>query len=120
MTSDHDDILPPEMPLAFDQDGRPCVVTEPAAHDDPEPDECGGLEIEPILDALMVGAPGLEDIGARVVLFAFMMPRSRQRPKCLRELGAWLGCSHTAAAGRLAKLRRILASELRDQLSKAP
>jgi hypothetical protein len=115
--SEASDIAPPEMPLAFDSDGRPVLVTEPAVYDEPQADGPGGLDLEPILDLFITGARNPREVGERVAILAFLMPRVNSRAKSLRELGAFLGCSHVAARSRLNRLRRILASELSDRLN---
>ena len=107
----------PEMPLAFDDAGRPVPVTEPAVYD--EPQEAGdGLDLEPILDLFLLAAPDARRVGERVVFLSYLMPRVAGGPKSLRELASWLGCSHVTARQRLNRFKADFARDLRPCLNR--
>jgi hypothetical protein len=59
----------------------------------------------------IVHQAGAQLVGERVLILAFMCPWVYGRPENLRELGARLGCSHTAARAKVSRLRAYFASQ---------
>jgi hypothetical protein len=110
--------ISPEMPAAFDADGRPIPVTEPVydpgATADPEPIR---LDVEQFIIALVTAAPTLEDIGERVLITAYLMHLDGA-PENLRDLGGRLGCSHTMARRRVSTFCAHFREELGELVSR--
>jgi hypothetical protein len=79
-----------------------------------------GLDLEPVIDVLLLGAKSAREVGERVVCLAYLMDRVTRRPKSYRELALWLECSHVASRARVNRLRHILRTEFAPQLNKTP
>jgi hypothetical protein len=98
---------PSEYELALEEYGS--ELSEPS-----EPEARGaGPDLEQILAWLASGHADAQTIGGRVLMLAYIMPLVDGRPMNLRELGARLGCSHTAARKKVSNLRAHFARESR-------
>ncbi len=98
--------------------GHPVPVVFPEVYDEPQPD--AGLEIEPVLDMLLCGCHSTQAIGERALCLAFLMQGCVGRPRTLRELGAFMGCSHVAARARLNRFKASFAEDFARMLNKDP
>ena len=98
--------------------GHPVPVVFPIYGDEPQPD--AGLELEPVLDMLLCGCRSTQAIGERALCLAFLMERCAGRPRTLRELGAFMGCSHVAARARLNRFKASFAEDFARMLNKDP
>jgi hypothetical protein len=112
LTNDDAELPAPEMPLAFDDDGRPVPVTLPAVYDAADTPEAAGLDAAVLLDAVLLGTTGPAEVGERVILLSFCLPQIQTAPKSFRELGARLGCSHETARRKLTALLQHLRGKL--------
>ncbi len=94
----------------------------PAEHLDMDcPSESGpAFEPERLLDLLLAGCRDAAEAGERVAVMAYLMSGCHHRPRSHRELGQFLGCSHTAAADKVARVKAIFAEEFALQVAKGP
>jgi hypothetical protein len=117
---DDTDLLSPEHPT-FDEDGRPCLYTDPAVYDDDQEPaaEERALDLAEFLDAALAGSVSLAVIGERILLTAFIL-RIPLAPTNYRDLGAVLGLSHTGARKRVSKFKADFCKELGKVVSKLP
>jgi hypothetical protein len=97
---------PTEFSIALETYAVESQPAEPAPRGD-NPD------LEEILGWLASGQADANTIGARVLILAFLFPLAPGRPLNLRELGARLGCSKTAAGHRVARLRAYFVEQRR-------
>jgi len=124
------DPLPPEMPVGFDDDGRPVPVTEPVCGCDGDPPEDEGenedggaptdFTLPETLDFLLLGTASASAVGERALVFGYVCNTSKvpvpRAPRTLRELAGRLGVSHVAAGDRVNKFRAIFQQELAHYL----
>jgi hypothetical protein len=102
-----------ESDFGFENDGR-VPITGPDIFPDDPPDADTPASAAKLLDSLLLGTSDLSKIGARVVILAYCDRRCQRRPKSFRELGDWLGCSHTAARQKVSTFFRIIKGEIED------
>jgi len=137
MNENDDDFDPaPERPIAFDQDGRPCLC-EPVY--DPEPDEPGpdGMDPANFLDMMLTGTASAAVAGERMAILAYLLNTRGEKnrggklrashlypvpcgPRSLRELGVRLKISHVAARSRVATYKATFAREIAVSLNMTP
>ena len=80
-----------------------------------EPPPSGdGLDLEPVLAFLIADGATAQAIGERVLMLAYLMPLVHGRPANTRELGARIGCTHTAAQKKVSRLKAAFAGDLRE------
>ena len=111
-TPDDQEPEAPELPVAFDEEGRPVATTDPI-YEPPtdEPDRTHMLTAA-VLDFALIGM-NLEAVAERNLFVAYLMKTPRA-PKTLRDLGTRLGCSHVVAGRRVNRFKRQLAEELKN------
>lgn len=108
MNSD-DDFQPPEMPLAFDDEGRPVPVSHPAVYDaDLEPDADGHNEFQAKLGAFLrwlTDGATVESAGRKALLIAHLAGQGANQTDA--ELAKRIGVSRA----RVSQLRREIAND---------
>jgi len=101
--SDGAELAPPEMPRAFDAEGRPIAVTHPAVYDDCEPEADDDRSDFPQKLALFLewlsadGSP--KTAGRKVILISYIAGRTKWQTDA--EAAAGLNISK----GRISQLR---------------
>jgi hypothetical protein len=94
--------------LAFDEDGRPVLVTEPAVYDDDDDaHEPPARDYGAIFSMLIMGATDAETYRRRVLGWGYLL-KANGAPQSLAELGTALGISKQAAAKWLTAFRATL------------
>ena len=102
------------MPLAFDEAGRPVVVTHPVYYDDhggQPSDPRGEIDPEQLLICLLTRAKNCSEVGERAMVLAYIM-QVEGGPTTLRALGAALGVSHTGALKAVSRLKADFLREM--------
>jgi hypothetical protein len=106
---DYDDTTPdyaPEMPLAFDADGRPVKVAHPAYEPPPAPNAIREARLDAIRGFLeMVSAYGdAEDIGRRVIFMAYLC--NAKEFKSQAEVASYLRITPARASQLMAEIAK--------------
>lgn len=103
-------------------DGAIVPVTHPDIFfdDPPGPNEAlRGIDTSQLLDLLITGAIGTEDIGARALVVAMMVKRP-VAPKSKSEFALWLNVSPPTARKIFSSILQCLRSEILTSLSPPP
>ena len=100
------DITPPEMPLAFDEQGLAVAVSHPIFETSDDEHQTGA-DYGSFLDLLTVGAADAEQVGRRVIFLRYIMQSPDQRGT-LADVARLLGISKQAAHKRLTRFRADL------------
>ena len=106
------DISPPEMPLAFDDDGRAVAVSHPV-YETPDSEPQAGADYGAFLELLTVGATDAEQVGRRAIFLAYLI-RDPDKRGTLADMARLLGISKQAAHKRLTRFRAELPAICRE------
>ena len=118
----NDELIAPEMPLAFDDAGRPIPVTEPVYDEVPGDEQGNDSALPDLLEWLLIGARNATEAGERAAFIGYLLNLEKvtvpRAPKSLRELAGWLGCSHVAARAKVNRFKAVFIEENADLVNR--